>query len=71
VQEEITEEISEIIETEEVGEVGIIMEEEPKVKKEDTPIEKKEEEKEDKKKESDKVNPNISDEGPHQITLDL
>ena len=71
VKEEITEEIREIIETEEVGEVEIIMEEEPKVKKEDTPIAKKEEEKEDKKKESDKDNLNISDEGPHQITLDL
>ena len=68
VKEEITEEIREIIETEELGEVEIIMEEEPKVKKEDTPIAKKEE---DKKKASDKVNPNISDEGPHQITLDL
>ncbi len=32
--EEITEEITEIIETEEVGEVEIIIEEEPKVKKE-------------------------------------
>jgi len=69
--EEIIEEIVEIIETQEVEEVEIIKEEESKVKKEDTPIEKKEEEKEDKKKDSDKDNPNISDEGPHQITLDL